>query len=51
MKYAVIIDIPDDANIVDPSTPFEVNVKLDYGESVLYLDGELKLEDQLEINR
>ena len=44
MKVAVIVEIPEDEvkKIIEPLTPFETEVKLDYGSSVLYLNGEVE---------
>lgn len=44
MKVAVIIEIPEDKEreIIEPLTPFEAEVKLDYGSSVLYLNGKVE---------
>lgn len=41
MKAMVIIDIPEDKKIINPLTPFEAKVTLDYGDEVIYLNGEV----------
>lgn len=46
MKIAVIVDVPEDKHIIDPSTPFDTEVKLDYGDTILYLHGEIKKPDE-----
>lgn len=41
MKLSVVVDVPEEG-IIELLTPFEVEVKLDYGDRVFYLDGEVK---------
>lgn len=41
MKISVIVDVPEE-NIIDPLTPFETEVKFDYGNKILYLDGHVE---------
>lgn len=44
MKLAIIVEIPEDKEreIVDHFTPFEAEVKLDYGSIILYLNGKVE---------
>lgn len=46
MKISVIVDVPEDENIIDPLSPFETKIQLDYGDTVLYLDGEVEKIDR-----
>lgn len=41
MKISVVFDVPKEG-IMEPLKPFEVEVKLDYGDRVICLDGEVK---------
>lgn len=39
MKAIILVDITDDSEITDVLSPFNVDVKLDYWNKVLYLNG------------
>lgn len=41
MKAMILVDIPENKNIENLLTPFSSKVTLDYGDEVLYLDGQI----------
>ena len=41
MKISVVVDVPEEG-IIESLTPFEAEVKLDYGNKILYLNGKVE---------